>query len=311
MEKKNVDELREKVSCAALLEKDGWKVDLKESTQRAVKYRRGEGQIVIVIHEGRGWFDPLSDAKGDVFDLAQHLGADGFVAALSRVIDHLGYVPAEPEWTRTVRAAAPRPLDARWQSRPRLQRGSRCWRYLTEERALPPEVLQHAIRFDLLREGPQGSVWARHTDAVGATIGWEERGPVWRGFSTGGAKELFRLGDAAATRLAVTEAAIDAISLAAIEALRPDTLYLSTGGGWSPATEAALAVVAGRAGAELVGATDNNTQGESFAARLKAIAAAAGCDWSRLTPRTEDWNDVLKAKRSETRQEIARRLRSS
>ena len=55
MEKKNIDELRGKVLCVSLLEKAGWKVDLKESTRKAVKYRRGEGQIVIVIHDGRGW----------------------------------------------------------------------------------------------------------------------------------------------------------------------------------------------------------------------------------------------------------------
>lgn len=33
--------------------------------------------------------------------------------------------------------------------------------------------------------------------------------------------------------LCLTEEAIDAMSLAALEGLRPDTLYLSTGGGWS------------------------------------------------------------------------------
>ena len=41
---------------------------LKESTRKAVKYRRG-GDIIIVIHDGNGWFDALSDAKGDVFSL--------------------------------------------------------------------------------------------------------------------------------------------------------------------------------------------------------------------------------------------------
>ena len=295
MEKKNIDELREKVSCAALLDKDGWQVDLKESTRKAVKYRRGEAQIVIVIHDGRGWFDPLSDAKGDVFDLARHLGADGFVGALTRVIDHLGYTPSEPAWTRPVKTTAPRPLRERWDARRPPHPASRSWRYLTGERNLPPDVLHRALALDLLREGPQGSVWARHTDGAGLTIGWEERGPLWRGFSTGGAKELFRLGDLKALRLAVTEAAIDAMSLAAIERLRPDTLYLSTGGGWSPATEAALVILAGRPGAELVGATDNNAQGESFAARLEAIAATAGSGWLRMTPPAEDWNDVLKA----------------
>ena len=75
MDKREIEELREKVGCAALLEKDGWKVDVKESTRRAIKFRR-DSNIIIVIHEGRGWFDPLSPAKGDVFLLAEHLGAE-------------------------------------------------------------------------------------------------------------------------------------------------------------------------------------------------------------------------------------------
>ena len=77
MDKREIEELRQKIGCAALLEKDGWKVDVKQSTRRAIKYRR-DSNIIIVIHEGRGWFDPLSPAKGDVFSLAEHLGADGF-----------------------------------------------------------------------------------------------------------------------------------------------------------------------------------------------------------------------------------------
>ncbi len=74
MEQRELEELKGRVLCAAVLEKAGFAIDLKESTRRAVKHRRGS-DIIIVIHEGRGWFDPLSDAKGDVFSLIQHLGA--------------------------------------------------------------------------------------------------------------------------------------------------------------------------------------------------------------------------------------------
>ena len=96
MDNREIEELREKVGCAALLEKDGWKVDVKESTRRAIKYRR-DNNIIIVIHQGRGWFDPLSPAKGDVFSLAEHLGADGFVEAFrsaSATPGRLQLVPA-------------------------------------------------------------------------------------------------------------------------------------------------------------------------------------------------------------------------
>jgi hypothetical protein len=299
MEKREIEELRDKVSCAALLESDGWKLDRKESTRRALKYRRDEGRIVIVIHAGRGWFDPLSDAKGDVFGLAEHLGADGFVSAAAHVADHVGFVFSQPEWVRPVRVVVLRSLESRWNSRRRLASGSSSWLYLAGDRALPSAILRHAVESDLLREGPKGSMWARHTDDGGVTVGWKERGPQWRGFATGGAKTLFRLGAPDARRFAVTEAAIDAMSLAAIEALRGDTLYLSTGGGWSPITEAALGALAARPGAELVAATDNNAQGESFARRLREIAENAGCAWRRSTPSADDWNEQLKTKTRE------------
>lgn len=70
-----LDQLRTGVSCAAVLERHApaWRLDRKESTRRALKYRRSEGEIVIVNHNERGWWDPQSSAKGDVFDLVRFL----------------------------------------------------------------------------------------------------------------------------------------------------------------------------------------------------------------------------------------------
>ena len=70
-----IEELREKVHCAVVLERTPpcWKLDRKESTKLSLKYRRGKGEILIVSHAGRGWWDPTSDAKGDVFRLVQRL----------------------------------------------------------------------------------------------------------------------------------------------------------------------------------------------------------------------------------------------
>ena len=145
-------------------------------------------------------------------------------------------------------------------------------------------------------------MWAAHVDSEGRVVGWEERGPEWRGFATGGSKVLFRFGSSDASRLCVTEAAIDAISLAALEGPREQTLYLSTGGGWSPATDAALAELTVRPGLILVAATDANSQGDVYAERLRALAEASGCDWQRLRPPAEDWNEVLQIREREKRE---------
>jgi hypothetical protein len=302
MEKEKLEELRDRVPCAAVLEQAGFAIDVKESTRKAVKHRRG-AEIVIVIHGGRGWFDPLSDAKGDVFGLAEHLDGVTFVEALDRVANLVGVIVRDPVWSRPAgKPGYTTPVPERWAARRTPWQGSMTWRYLRTERCLPATIIREAIQRGLLREGPYGSMWAAHVDDDSAVTGWEERGPDWRGFSTGGSKILFRLGSSDATRLCVTEAAIDAMSLAAFEGLRQGSLYLSTGGGWSPATESAVRRLAARPGAVLVAATDVNSQGETFAGCLRAIADEVGCDWLRLKPPAEDWNEALKAREREKRE---------
>ena len=296
MEQQEIETLRDKVPCAAVLEREGWTVDVKESTTRAVKYRRGAGEIIIVIHNGRGWFDPLSDAKGDVFTLAGHLAGIAFPAAVEAVRSLVGYVPATPSWNCSKRTGIPLSITDRWRRRRPPTIGSRAWRYLADERAIPVSILQAAIAQGLLREGPSGSIWTAHVDQTRQLIGWEERGPQWRGFSTDGAKELFRLGNEAALRLCVTEAAIDAMSLAALERMRADTLYVSTGGGWSPASDAAIRAIAANADMLIVAATDNDRQGEIYAGRLQQIVRETGCRYERLRPSTQDWNSDLQGR---------------
>lgn len=304
MEQRELEDLKGRVACAAVLENAGFAIDVKESTRRAVKHRRGS-DIIIVIHEGRGWFDPLSDAKGDVFSLIQHIDGVAFTEALARAAELVGFRPAEPAWQRPCEKKGIVSLTERWRARSVLRPGSATWRYLRHKRHLPESILRATIRQERLREGPHGSVWAAHVDDCGVVTGWEERGPVWRGFSTGGAKVLFRLGAPDALRFCITEAAIDAMSLAALEGLRDGSLYLSTSGGWSPATEGALRGLAARPGAKLVAATDANSQGEAYAGRLREIAETAGCDWFRLRPQGDDWNEALREK---AREEMKKRV---
>lgn len=296
MEKKDIEELRARVGCAAVLEQEGFAMDRKESTRRAVKFRRDD-DIIIVIHDDRGWFDARSDAKGDVFDLAGYLYGIAFAETLAVVSDLVGFQPEAPAWRSPPSSKALASIVDRWSHRKRPSRASATWAYLRDHRALPWQVISAAIDADVLREGPYGSMWAKHVDDGGALVGWEERGPEWRGFSTGGAKALFRFGKGDANRICVTEAAIDALSFAAIEQIRSDTLYVSTGGGWSPTTARALEVLASSEGAWLVAATDNNVQGEVFADRLRQMADHANCDFLRLRPKAEDWNEELKQRR--------------
>lgn len=301
MKKSEIEAVKEKVSCGAVLESAGFAIDLRESTRRAVKFRRG-GEIVIVTHGGLGWFDPLSDDKGDVFSLIERLDRVGFAEGYARAAALVGFQSEAPTWRESLRPRLPDvSVPQRWVARRRPWPGSYTWRYLSDQRYLPVNIIAAVVSADLLREGPCGSMWAAHVDGRGVVCGWEERGPEWRGFSSGGTKTLFRFGPPTALRLCVAEAAIDAMSLAAIEGIRDGTVYVSTGGGWSPQTDAALRNLATRPGALLVAATDANAQGETFSERLRALAEVSGCRWQRLRPLAEDWNEVLKEKSSEER----------
>jgi hypothetical protein len=294
------DALRDGVSCATVLEAFAWKLDPRESTRAALKYRRGPAEIVIVNHDGRGWWEPQSTAKGDVFALVRHLDPGRDFGAVRRFLRPLIGLPA-----REVAVPAPRVssrpgrlLQQRWSERPPLRHGSKAWTYLTGRR-LPLSVLRAAIEQDVVREGFRGSAWFAHR--AGAVISHvEARGPTFRGSLAGGRKSLFRFGGAGegARRLAITEAPIDALSLAAIERLRPDTLWVATGGGMGPGTvtaiEALLAAMAGRPGAVLVGAADADEAGDRYAARHAALANAARVGFERLRPEgAVDWNDIL------------------
>ena len=64
-----IEELREKVHCAVVLEQTPpcWKLDRNESTKLSLKYRRGKGEILIVSHAGRGWWVQLATPRVTFF----------------------------------------------------------------------------------------------------------------------------------------------------------------------------------------------------------------------------------------------------
>lgn len=308
---REVEELKS-VSCAVLLERQSspYTLDKAGSTRNCLKYRRGKGEIILVTHGGRGWWDPGSaTAKGDIFNLVQHLEPGlNFGQARKLLRDFVGIAPSYSPHLKTRDRNKPDvPVDVRWARRPAMWAGSPGWTYLTITRCLPRSVLKAAIGHQQLREGPHASAWFAHRDHEGGLTGIEIRGPEYRGFSSGGDKTLFRLPGAQlgvetpATRLAVTEAPIDAMSLAALEELRADTLYVSTAGGMGPHTLKALGqalqVLALRHETKVVAAFDADEMGERYAGFLTNLAAGVGITVERLLPPEgrKDWNDVLVA----------------
>lgn len=288
-----LDELRNRVDCRAVLEKAGWQLDAPESSRNAAKYRDGLARIVIVTHNGRGWFDPLNDCRGDVITLAQHLWGVNIGHARKALRPLTGIAPLmqleeRARMTKLVKA------PALWTDAKAPGHGSPGWLYLTEARGLPKATIEVAIRAGVLREGIYGTIWALHRRLDQQPCGWEMRGPAYKGFARGGRKTLFRLGEIdTASRIAVTESFIDALSLATIEDWPPTTAYISTGGGFGPETATSLSSLVPQS-ARLVAATDNGAGGELLAGRLYKLATKTGIGFSRLYPVAKDWNDQLR-----------------
>jgi hypothetical protein len=193
-------------------------------------------------------------------------------------------------------------VAARWAERKAVWSNSRAWRYLKRQRGLSPTIIEAASVAGVLREGPLGSAWFAHFDRAGSVAHVDVRGPTYKGSLTGGVKSIFRLPlkGPALPRLVVTEAAIDALSVAVIENLRGDTLYVATGGGMGPGTiaalEALLVDIAILPDGLFCSATDANGPGDRFADRRQSLATKFGIPFARIRPPTEggDWNEVLR-----------------
>jgi hypothetical protein len=292
-----IEDLRDRVHCGVVLERTPppWKLDRKESTKLSLKYRRGKGEILIVSHGGRGWWDPTSDAKGDVFGLVQRLEPGiNFGYVRKRLREFMGLSPSFPIAERARRRKAlGRAVAERWADRKAVWPGSPTWRYLARKRFLPPAIIEAASAAGVLQEGPAGSAWFAHVNGVGSVAHVDIRGPTYRGSLAGGAKSLFRLPPSAQSfpRLVLAEAAIDVLSVAAIESLRADTLYAATGGGMGPGTigafEALLTALAMFPGALFCSATDANGAGDRFAERHRSLAEKFSVPFARLRPPIE------------------------
>jgi hypothetical protein len=295
---------RDQVNCAAILENMGqpWTLDKRGSTRHARKYRRGKGEILIVTHEGRGWWDPSSEAKGDIFSLVQHLDPGLNFGHVRQVLRRFVGISPRYEPAERVRKGqgADRPVAERWAARRKLRPGCPAWAYLLSERRLPAEILFAASEQDIVRDGAFGSAWFTHR-RDGLVTHVEIRGPDFKGSLKGGEKTLFQLrsGLAPPHRLVIAEAPIDALSIAALEGRRAGSLYVATGGGMGPGTLGALeticAELAQRPDALAQSAADANRAGDRFAERHAKIAHDAGVAFQRLRPPEGlDWNDVLK-----------------
>jgi hypothetical protein len=160
----DVEWLKANVSCAILLERRPpvWRLDRAESSRASLKYRRGEGEILIVNHEGRGWWDPLSDAKGDIFTLIQFLEPGRTFPEARRILRAFaGMAPTYPEALRTRRPISGVAVGERWARCRPLSRGSPAWLYLSGQRQVPEFTLLAAGQWMRFAKGHMAAPGSR------------------------------------------------------------------------------------------------------------------------------------------------------
>jgi hypothetical protein len=240
---------------------------------------------------------------GGAIDLAMHLNACDFTAAVQWLLSACGPACAEASAGRHAQAgtqrciAGPAPPVTAPSSQPVLTLPTpaagqldRVQRYLREQRRLPEALLRPLVDAGRLYADRRANAVFVLLGKEGRPIGAELRGTsatAWRGLAPGSRKDLgyFACGPAHAHELVLCESAIDAISCAA---LYPERLSLSTAGArpsppWLPPLLAAPLCLYCGFDADPTG----DQMADAMIARYPAI--------HRLRPPLHDWNDVLTA----------------
>jgi hypothetical protein len=270
----------------------GFTLDRKESSRSSLVMRHGDGDKIVIAtgEDGHGvFFSVHSEASGSVVDFVMHRQQ----CNLGRARVHLRSL-APSSFPTAHRSPIPKPrpiardraaLVVEWQ-RFLPYRG----RYL-ESRGLNAATLEAAA--DKLRTDERGNVLFRHDDRDGLT-GWEKKNRGFTGFAGGGFKSLFalRAGYPLKTdppRVVIAESALDALSFWQLNPA--PALLLSLGGAYSPEqAELLWHVLTKYPSAEVLTATDDDAQGDHYAAQIQELRP----DAIRARPPAKDWNEALK-----------------
>ena len=269
-----------------LAEDAGYRRDPLESSPGSAKYRRNDAVLIVQQDDrghGTGYFKPGDASAGSALDFAQNeMGAKTLGHARKVLRPYAGVETGEREQasqpdTHRGQTESPHPQAA--QQKPTARADiEQQWHGLQNPEPTPFTRQRGITRESLDRYSGQlginqlGTLAAAHRRAPSSdqVIGYELKSQTFEGFSKGGAKGAAFFGDAhRATRMVITESAIDALSEAEREGRRDDTLYASTGGAFGKSTQDVLAAAATEIDArteepEVVLAFDNDKQGHDY-----------------------------------------------
>jgi hypothetical protein len=271
----------------------GYSFDRRESSRSSLVMRHADGDKIIIATGEDGhavFFSVHAAVSGSVIDFVMHRHGCNLGHARKTL---RAYAPSSFPTAHVSHIHKPRPiphdraaLAVQW------HRFAPCRPAYLESRGLTPATI--AAFADRLRTDGRGNTAFRHDDRDGLT-GWEIKNRDFTGFAAGGRKSLFgcRAGMTRAddpSRLIVAESAIDAMSYYQHDP-KP-ALALSFGGELSPEQAGLLRdILTKYPAAEIVTATDNDDQGDRYAALIEATRPDAT---RARSPTGKDWNDAIK-----------------
>ena len=253
----------------------------KRDCHDKAKWHTAKGAISCTAAKFMNWNQGVGG--GGAIDLAMHLNDLGFRAAVVWLSNHFPDVdqPKAARNSSTTRLLLP-PKDPG--KLPAVRR------YLIQERAIPPSLVQMLIDSGRLYADDRSNAVFLLLGKENSPVGAELRGITaarWRGMAPGSRKDLgyFSVPAPLASAVVLCESAIDAASCVA---LHPGCLCISTSGArpnpsWVPALICQ--------GYEIYCGFDTDSTGEQMAEALIALYPSV----KRLRPSQHDWNEVLQS----------------
>lgn len=245
------------------------------------KWHTHQGVLSVTGAKFMNWNRGLGG--GGAIDLVMHLYEMGFGQALEWLEAHSAEVSVpSPPPSRSGPTLALPPPDP--------QNLARVRRYLTEQRRLPPALLDPLLHSACLYADANANavflLRGRQDQPVGAELRGTTAGCAWRGLAPGSRKDLgfFALPQDPRGACVLCESAIDAISC---HALHPHFRCLSTAG--ARPNPAWLSELLAHAQPIYCG-FDLDATGEAMARSMIALHPPI----RRLRPSRKDWNDVLR-----------------
>ncbi len=280
----------------------------EKSTMNSPSLKNAKGDHIVCKYYsdgGNSFFDPTDNArKGDIYNFVMWQESCDFKAAAAKIRDNLGMIAVQNQAPIPTAQGEKKEFDrdAAKKLIPIVHHA-----YLEEERCIPGDLLAHGrFKGTIMTDTYHNAVFP-HYDKDGEIVGYVKKNRKFNGFSEGGEKLLWKSNQFKTdTKLVVCEAAIDALSIAAMTAncekmadVFFHTRYVSIDGGLSPEAEALLKEEVRQMPKDAVieAAFDHDSQGEKYTEKLRLICEECGDKKIQInTPKKKkDWNEVLVA----------------